>query len=137
MSKRVFTLSDGTDLIRTEYGGRPSWTAVFSDGEIADFPAFNNPDNFEQMKGYVRHKRQVMAKGNRARMIMESRLGGITRPLGECLNLPDQEAIATLERWGWVWSGKFWINQPLHDSIEAMERDLDIPPGTLPTRFIW
>lgn len=76
-------------------------------------------------------------KANQARSILESRLGGVTRERGECLRLPDEEAISILEDWGWVWTGRHWHNQPLQDGIRAMERDLDIPPGTLPARFIW
>lgn len=76
-------------------------------------------------------------KANQARSILESRLGGVTRERGECLHLPDGEAISILEGWGWVWNGSYWVNQPLHDGIRAMERDLDIPAGSLPTRFIW
>lgn len=76
-------------------------------------------------------------KADEARRIMESHLGGITRNRGECLRVSDREAITTLYRWGYRWTGTHWHDQALWDSVRAMERDLDIPPGTLPTRFIW
>lgn len=60
-NRKTYTLADGTELIRTDYGDRPSWTAVFPDGEIADFPAFDNPDNGKQMLAYVRRKRAELA----------------------------------------------------------------------------
>lgn len=49
-NQKTFKLSDGIELTRSDYwNSRPSWTVVFPDGKVKDFPAFDNPGNFEMM----------------------------------------------------------------------------------------
>lgn len=124
----------------------PHHVVIRNDASILDKVIMPGKGLFRTMREAMRRVREEghdlalkvhSVKADKARRILEQRLGGVSRPPGECLTLADDEAIGMLVRWGWQWTGTHWHDAVLQQAIRDKERDLDIPEGTLPARFIW
>ena len=73
----------------------------------------------------------------KAKSYLEGLLSGVTRKSGFTKEMTDEQILAKMEQCEMYWTGTSWRNDRLQEMIRDMERDLDIPKGSLPARFIW